>query len=86
MPTPMPRTGHAAFGDQAHQHAVERFAAGIVQPDGRVEHPAVATGVEVGAADEHDAVEPIEQLLEVASSSYGGMRTGRPPAWTMASK
>ena len=66
IPTPMPKHGDAAFADAAGEQPVERLAAfGRAANDGRVEHPAVAAGVEVGAADQDHAVERAEHLVDV---------------------
>ena len=53
------------FGDHPHQAAIEQLAALGQRANRRMEHPAVATRVEIGAADEHHAVHPIENLLQV---------------------
>ena len=56
---------HPPVGDQPHQSAIEQLAAIGQQPNRRVEHPAVAARIEVGPADQHDAVDLVEQLLQV---------------------
>ena len=47
------------------------LAAGVLQPHRRVQHPAVAARVEIGAADEHHRVDAIEHLLDVLLALVG---------------
>ena len=55
----------AALGDHPHQAAIEHFAALGERANRRVEHPAIATRIEIGAPHEHHTVHTIEQFLNV---------------------
>ena len=57
--------GHAALGDDSHQPAIEQLAAGRQRANRGMQHPAVAARVEIGAADQHHAVDVVEKLLQV---------------------
>ena len=57
--------GLPPFGDHPHQAAIEHLAALGERANRRVEHPAVATRIEIGAAHEHHTVHTIEHLLQV---------------------
>ena len=53
------------LGDHPHQAAIEQLAPLGERANRRVEHPAVAPRIKVGAAHEHHAVHAIENLLQV---------------------
>ena len=60
---------HPAMDDHAHQPAVEFLAAPIQQPHRGMEHEAVATRIEIGAADHDHRVEHVENPGEIARRS-----------------
>ncbi len=55
----------APLGGDVHQPAVEILAALLQQPHRGVQHEAVAARVEIGAADQHQAVQQVEHAIEV---------------------
>ncbi len=72
MPTPMPKTGIRRLAIMPHQPAVEVLAAGVERPHAGMQHVAVAARVEIGSADQHHAVEQIEQATQVGVIVGGG--------------
>ena len=56
---------HATPGDEPHQHAVVLFAARVERTHGGMQHEAVAARIQIGAADQHHAVEQIEHAVQI---------------------
>ena len=73
---------HPPLGDLPHQHAVEIFAAGVHRADAGVDLKAVAAGVEIAAADQHEALSMSSTRERSSSSSIGGTMTGMPPLFS----
>ena len=70
---------HVAGADVLGEEAVEVLAPGVHRPHRRVGHVAVASWVEVGAADEHHAVEEIEEPDDVILVGERGEDDGDAP-------
>jgi hypothetical protein len=71
---------HVPRADVLDQQAVEVLAAGVHRPNRRVRHVAIAAGIEVGPAHEHDAVEEVEQPDEIFLGRQRGQDHRNPAA------
>ena len=77
--------GHLPLDDPADQEAVALVAALGHGLDGGVRW-LLPSRVHVEAAAQDDAVQPVEQGIDLGSLARGGRMTGRPPAARTASK
>src|SRR5262249_2601000 len=55
----------AALGDKLKKHPSEMLPARIEQPEAGMEHVAVVARVEIGSADHDDAIELVENSVDV---------------------